>query len=162
MQLLWLCTGPRDCKSCDEKIYCLVMYHQTYSWKEDASLYLPVKREATILSEHQCDKLYYRQIGVFDAQGRDHIMKVQFCECEPEAVTLIRNGLWPATPKKPGTAFCMKVMELCRMLQLEGQMSLQKFCMASERRTTFLHSRSRDYRNMYKALGKTCYHFVTA
>ncbi|XP_025097739.1 uncharacterized protein LOC112566028 [Pomacea canaliculata] len=57
------------------------------------------------------------------------------------------------------TAFCMKLMELCRMLQLEGQMSLQKFCNALERRTTFLHSHSRDYRNLYKALGNTIIEF---
>ncbi|XP_025108243.1 uncharacterized protein LOC112572667 [Pomacea canaliculata] len=153
--------GPRSlyCKACDEKIHCLVLYHQTYSWKEDASLFAPVLRETTILSEHQCDKLYYRQITVFDAQGRDHTIKMQFCECEPEAVTLVRNGLWPSTPKKPETAFCMKLMELCRMLQLEGQMSLQKFCNALQRRTTFLHSHSRDYRNLYKALGNTIIEF---
>ncbi|XP_025088817.1 uncharacterized protein LOC112560919 isoform X2 [Pomacea canaliculata] len=50
-------------------------------------------------------------------------------------------------------------MELGRMLQLEGQLSLQKFCFALKRRTTFLPPHTTDCRNLYLALGNALTEF---
>lgn len=40
------------------------------------------------------------------------------------------------------------------MLQLEGQLSLQKFCTALQRMTTFLPSHTSEFIDMYNAIGK--------
>lgn len=61
-----------------------------------------------------------------------------YCGCEPECATLARYGLWPSSSKRPETAFTMQLMELCRAVQIEGQISLQKFCAALEGQQDFL------------------------
>jgi hypothetical protein len=62
--------------------------------------------------------------------GRHHTAAVTSCRCEAECATLVRLGLWPATPSSPVTGFTMALMELCRAVQVEGQLPLQKFCKA--------------------------------
>ncbi|XP_025107916.1 uncharacterized protein LOC112572443 isoform X2 [Pomacea canaliculata] len=153
--------GPNTlyCIMCNENIHRMVMYHQAYVWKNDVYMFVPLIKETTLIHEHSCDSIYSRQIRVFDALGRQHKVKSHFCQCEPEAVTLVRRGLWPATPKQPETAFTITLMELGRMLQLEGQLSLQKFCFALKRRTTFLPPHTTDCRNLYLALGNALTEF---
>lgn len=98
--------GPNTlyCMMCNENIHRMVMYHQAYVWKNDVYMFVPLIKETTLIHEHSCDSIYSRQIRVFDALGRQHKVKSHFCQCEPEAVTLVRRGLWPATPKQPETA----------------------------------------------------------
>lgn len=60
--------------------------------------------------------------------GRLCTIPIDMCECEPEACTLLRYGLWPATAEKPQTAFSIPLLELFVCLPLEGQFSVEGFC----------------------------------
>ena len=53
--------------------------------------------------------------------------KVTTCCHEDLALTLIHNGMWPASPVKPRVAFSMELLELCSCMQLYGCMSIQAF-----------------------------------
>lgn len=86
--------------------------------------------------------------------GRSHQPMVHLCGCEAEGLTLVRLGLWPSSPKQPATAFTLDLMELCRAVQLEGHMSLQKFCMALDKQMDFLPKADGGYTKIYRALGK--------
>ncbi|XP_025098271.1 uncharacterized protein LOC112566344 isoform X2 [Pomacea canaliculata] len=154
--------GPNTlyCMTCNENIHRVVMYHQSYVWKNDVSMLVPLIRDTTLIHEHSCDSIYSRQISVFDSLGRQHKVKSHFCQCEPEVDTLVRRGLWPATSKQPETAFAITLMELCRTLKHEGQLSLQKFCFALEGRTTFLPPHTTDFKSLYLALGNALTEFL--
>ena len=58
-----------------------------------------------------------------------HLCKftVSFCECESEPSTLLKYGLWPATPSEPQTAFSISLLELFHNLSLECQVSVEGF-----------------------------------
>ncbi|XP_025111668.1 uncharacterized protein LOC112574669 [Pomacea canaliculata] len=152
--------GPNSvyCNNCNEYIHRVVQYHQSFIWKNDVSLFVPVFREASLAQWHVCDTTYCRKITVFDALGRPHTVAANFCSCESEAATLLRHGLWPATPSKPQTAFNIELMETCRVLQLEGHVSLQKFCNAASKRINFM-PHLRNSTNLYKALGNSLLEF---
>ena len=60
--------------------------------------------------------------------GRQHQKQILFCNCEEDAVTLLKLHLWPGTIKRPVVAFHTKLMELAEALVLECQVSLRKFC----------------------------------
>ena len=64
--------------------------------------------------------------------GIQHVAKFTFCSCERETLTLLRYGLWAATPEKPVVAFSLEYMELITVLQLESQLSVKSFCEAME------------------------------
>ena len=55
---------------------------------------------------------------------------IEFCSCEPEVVTLVRNHLWPATPKNPTLAFHHDLLLLLECLILEGCIGVDAFCRA--------------------------------
>ncbi len=57
-------------------------------------------------------------------------MCVAFCACEPEAVTLVRHHMWPATPKNPTLAFHQDLFLWLESLILEGCMGVDAFCRA--------------------------------
>ena len=59
-----------------------------------------------------------------------HSIKVKFCEHEPEAATLVRNGFWPSSPKQPQVAFDQGLMMLLHYLFLECRVSLKNIYQA--------------------------------
>jgi len=59
-----------------------------------------------------------------------HSIKVTFCEHEPEAATLVRNGFWPSSPKQPQVAFDQGLMMLLHYLFLECRVSLKNIYQA--------------------------------
>jgi len=64
---------------------------------------------------------------IFFFAGRLCTIPIDMCECEPEACTLLRYGLWPATAEKPQTAFSISLLELLVCLSLECQVSVEGF-----------------------------------
>ena len=60
--------------------------------------------------------------------GRQHQKQVLFCDCENDAVTLMKFKLWPGSVTRPVLAFHLKQMELVEILLLECHVSLRKFC----------------------------------
>ena len=62
--------------------------------------------------------------------GTQHVAKVQFCNCEEDFVTLLRFGLWGATPQRPELAFHIHFMRSLMHLQLEAHVSVKGFCAA--------------------------------
>lgn len=65
---------------------------------------------------------------MFPCLGRQHQKQILFCNCEEEAVTLVRLNLWPGSAVRPLVAFHIKLMELAETLLLECHVSLRKFC----------------------------------
>jgi len=55
---------------------------------------------------------------------------VAFCSCEPEAVTLVRHDMWPASPKNPTLAFHQDLLLWLESLVLEGCIGVDAFCRA--------------------------------
>lgn len=64
--------------------------------------------------------------------GLQHYHTMQACNCEDLAVTLVRLGLWPASPTLPRVAFSFDFMLTLRAMVLEGQISLSSFCNAMQ------------------------------
>lgn len=62
--------------------------------------------------------------------GFQHQVLGTFCKCEPEAVTLVRYNMWPATPKNPTLAIHRDLMEWLQALLLEGCIGVDAFCRA--------------------------------
>lgn len=57
-----------------------------------------------------------------------HTANVNFCGCEEESTTLIRNRLWPSTPQLPQVAFHFQLLDWWEALQLEGHLATNAFC----------------------------------
>ena len=55
---------------------------------------------------------------------------VTFCSCETEVETLIRNHLFPATPKQPQLVFTFKLLDWLEVLLLECHVAVQDFVSA--------------------------------
>ena len=62
--------------------------------------------------------------------GFQHEVLAAFCKCEPEAVTLVRYNMWPATPKNPTLAIHQQLLEWLEALLLEGCIGVDTFCRA--------------------------------
>ena len=79
---------------------------------------------------------YYRRIrlgtlyGVCLYTGQQNPIKIKCCKHEPEAITLVRNGFWPFTPKEPQVAFDLEFMALLQYIFLECRVSLRSICQA--------------------------------
>ena len=69
-------------------------------------------------------------IPLFPITGIQHVVKVTFCACEEDFITLLRFGLWGATPQCPELAFHQHFMRSLMHLQLETQVSVKGFCAA--------------------------------
>ncbi|KAF1384426.1 hypothetical protein PFLUV_G00120070 [Perca fluviatilis] len=69
-----------------------------------------------------------KDMKVIISTGQLCTVTVNMCACEPEACTLRRYGLWPATADKPQTAFSIPLLELFVCLSLECQVSVEGFC----------------------------------
>lgn len=65
------------------------------------------------------------------------IQRLFTCSCEPVFITLLRFGLWAATPQKPQIVFTLAFMKLARAVVLESQASLSGFCMALQKANSF-------------------------
>ena len=59
--------------------------------------------------------------------GKQITVQILCCKCESPSVTLIRHGLWPATPVQPKLAFTFEFMEWLRCLRLRAHASTHKF-----------------------------------
>ena len=59
--------------------------------------------------------------------GRNHVVKVWFCSCEEEAVTLIRHNIWSASPKCPTVGVDMELMCQLRAFKLEAKVATKAF-----------------------------------
>ena len=66
--------------------------------------------------------------------GRQHIVVMTVCSCEPHAATMLRYNVWPSSPSNPYVAFHLELMEWFRILVLECQVSLHGFCKALKHR----------------------------
>ena len=64
--------------------------------------------------------------------GQQQVQMIELCSCEDAVITLVRLGLWPATPIQPKVAFTFDFMLHLRALILECQISLQSFCTAMQ------------------------------
>lgn len=78
--------------------------------------------------DHNCNTQLDKKVTAIDGAGRQHSIVISCCKCEPEACTLVRFRLWPASPKSPNMAFNFGLMELQRMLFVEAQVSVYAFC----------------------------------
>ena len=66
----------------------------------------------------------------FALTGFQHLVNTWFCSCEPEAVTLVRYEMWPATPSNPSLAFHQDLLLWMEALLLEGCIGVDAFCRA--------------------------------
>ena len=60
----------------------------------------------------------------------EHKVKFICCDCEATSITLVRAGLWPASPKNPQVAYTFELLNVMEALMLECQVSLKDFCEA--------------------------------
>ena len=70
--------------------------------------------------------------------GIQHQISINFCACESEAVTLLRYGFWPATPKRLSLAFSICLLESAKALLLDGQVSAMDMVRSLETRCQWL------------------------
>ena len=63
------------------------------------------------------------------------MVNITFCNCEADFLTLLRFGLWGASPQRPELAFHLHFMRLLMHLRLEAHVSVKGFCAAH----SFLH-----------------------
>ena len=80
------------------------------------------------LSNNMCVNLLVNIYLFIILIERHHQKQILFCDCEDDAVTLVKMHLWPSTVKRPVLAFHVKLIELLEALVIECHISLQKFC----------------------------------
>lgn len=102
----------------------------------------PLHMLAISCSEQRSDLCWWERYGKFTPKhsyvnesflmyaGFQHKVAVTFCACEPEAVTLVRHSMWPATPKNPTLAFHQDLLLWLESLVLEGCIGVDAFCRA--------------------------------
>ncbi|CAM4721750.1 unnamed protein product [Leuciscus chuanchicus] len=106
---------------------------------------------------HENHAVYRKDIKVIVNTGRLCTIPIDMCECEPEACTLLRYGLWPATAEKPQTAFSIPLLELFVCLSLECQVSFEGFCNTLRWRNNLTLT---EVNALYRALvGESISHF---
>ncbi len=74
--------------------------------------------------------MYYHgdiYIVLISILGRTHECSMALCGCEPEAVTMLRHGFWPLSPKQPQVGIDVELLKTLQCLTLEGQVSLKIF-----------------------------------
>ena len=62
--------------------------------------------------------------------GTPRKLRISFCHCESDIVTLIRLNYWPATPSRPSIAFSFSLLDWLQALLLECQVPVQDFSSA--------------------------------
>ncbi|KXJ06893.1 hypothetical protein AC249_AIPGENE21576 [Exaiptasia diaphana] len=98
--------------------------HKTEKWKEGRYINYQLPGSAIWTTVHNQSHGYVRDIVVIDVHGQQHAIKMKCCEHESEALTIIRFGFWPSTPKQPKVAFDMQFMKLLQCIFLECRVSL--------------------------------------
>ncbi|XP_066023302.1 uncharacterized protein [Pocillopora verrucosa] len=74
--------------------------HHPEVWKDGR--FVPYQfGECVWTTPHNMDHGYVRDIMAVGLHGQQNPIKIKCCEHEPEAITLVRNGFWPSTPKQP-------------------------------------------------------------
>ena len=114
----------------------------SYEFKNPHVLSLPKHSCATsytkniVCIDHQGNlknpQKYKNKLQIMVFQGFQHSVSVSFCSCEPEAVTLVRYNMWPATPANPQLAFHQDLLLWLESLQLEACIGIDAFCRALE------------------------------
>ncbi|XP_064384583.1 uncharacterized protein LOC135333546 isoform X3 [Halichondria panicea] len=90
------------------------------------------KQSRTFPALHCCCTTYIKEVVCLDPKGFQHCVCVTFCKCEPEAVTLVRHNMWPATPATPTLAFHQDLLLWMESLLLEGCIGVDAFCRSLE------------------------------
>ncbi|RMX39089.1 hypothetical protein pdam_00017537, partial [Pocillopora damicornis] len=118
-----------DEEACGRCLYCspgqfLCADHISLVHAGGRSLHHPEVWRTTL---HNIDHEYVRDIIAVGLHGQQHPIKIKCCEHEPEAITLVRNGFLPSTPKQSQVAFdrgsmfrytfleC-RIKDICRLL----------------------------------------------
>ncbi|XP_028416463.1 uncharacterized protein LOC114540544 [Dendronephthya gigantea] len=118
------------CESCANSTHDTCNYFHVLEKFKDG-LILPYFPNHNVLAgRHQthCPGAVSRNVICIDQYGRQHQKRILFCDCEKDAVTLIRLKLWPGSASRPSLAFHLRLMELAETLLLECHVSLRKFC----------------------------------
>ncbi|XP_066023688.1 uncharacterized protein [Pocillopora verrucosa] len=103
--------------------------HHPEVWKDGR--FVPYQfGECVWTTPHNMDHGYVRDIIAVGLHGQQNPIKIKCCEHEPEAITLVRNGFWPFTPKQPQVAFDLEFMALLQYIFLECRVSLRSICQA--------------------------------
>ncbi|VDI78769.1 Hypothetical predicted protein [Mytilus galloprovincialis] len=125
---------------CEDCLYRRHQYphlHMFEAWRNEAFVGAVLKTPSWILSSHSdCDSNYFKSIVIIDVKGRQHKRNIQFCKCEPEAVTLVKYRLWPSTTKFPKLAFDMELLKWLYGLLIECHVSCKGFCEALKFRSS--------------------------
>ncbi|XP_028407560.1 uncharacterized protein LOC114530178 isoform X2 [Dendronephthya gigantea] len=119
---------------CEEHINLVHASGQSFHYPEiwEIEKYIQYKFKEVVVWEtnHNLDHGYTRDVVVVNRNGQQRLVKFKFCCHEPEAVTLMKYGLWPSSPKEPQAAFEKNLMELVKYIFLECRTSLKSICQA--------------------------------
>lgn len=62
--------------------------------------------------------------------GLEHHIHLVCCDCEPVTTTMVRMGIWPASPHSPQLAYTFGLLDWVEALMMECQVALKDFCAA--------------------------------
>ncbi|XP_035688849.1 uncharacterized protein LOC118424401 [Branchiostoma floridae] len=120
------------CFRCFEKIHKSPSLHCAEEWKDGCFQPYVYNRPLVLPHQKNCHSSSYKPLRVFDQNGRLQHLDVAVCRCgyETELQTLLKLGLWGATPTNPKTAFSVSLLEWLVWLCREAQVSTLAFCKA--------------------------------
>lgn len=146
------------CMDCLQASHSLPHLHIFEKWMKDT--YLAVDMETPVWrSTHiTCNTRHSRQLIIIDDKGRQHLREIEFCSCEPDAVTLLRMDLWAASPKQPRMAFHIDLLKWLNGLLLHSHVSVKSFidslnARISKRQRLYVYGQGQD---VYQILMKEC------
>lgn len=106
------------------------LYHWFYQYQVSQCINVTVKHIGSLLVSiwkvHSCI-CTHRNHYLLHELGIPRKLRVAFCHCEPDIVTLIRLNYWPATPARPSIAFSFALLDWLQALLLECQVPVQDF-----------------------------------
>ncbi|XP_028983462.1 uncharacterized protein LOC114842115 [Betta splendens] len=115
------------CETCITKTHRNSL-HLPEKWNKTLYVTSPLELALRLPGEHCSHAVYARDMKIFVNTGQLCSFSVTLCTCEPETCTLLRYGIWPATPERPQTAFSIALLELFHYLSMECQVSVEGFC----------------------------------
>ncbi|XP_028519375.1 uncharacterized protein LOC110253726 isoform X2 [Exaiptasia diaphana] len=115
------------CEQCAENLHSKRNhFHILEVWQDE--MFSPLYADHGVVGYgHNCSTKVLQNFTLVDSSGRQHVKRVEVCECEPIAVSLVRCNFWPGSPVKPTTAFHISLMNLLEKLFLQCQVSLYDF-----------------------------------
>ncbi|XP_066300410.1 uncharacterized protein [Branchiostoma lanceolatum] len=120
------------CVGCFEKCHKSPSLHCAVEWKDGCFQPYVSNTGRLLILPHQktCITSTLKSLKVFDQNGRLQYLDVAVCSCgyETELQTLLKLGLWGATPTKPQTAFSVSLLEWLVGHSRESQVSTVAFC----------------------------------